>query len=77
MKKSAEEPEKQSMEPLSKNNMTALEWFIETTELRRLEAMELKDGHTFLSETIEKALEMEREQLRGCPNTPSKTECKD
>lgn len=50
--------------------MTALEWFIETTELRRLEAMELQKGHTFLSETIEKALQMEREQLKGCSNTP-------
>jgi hypothetical protein len=50
--------------------MTALEWFIETTELRRLEAMELQKGHTFLSETIEKALQMEQEQLKGCSNTP-------
>ena len=58
------------MEPSSKNSMTALEWFIETTELRRLEAMELQKGHTFLSETIEKALQMEQEQLKGCPNTP-------
>jgi hypothetical protein len=50
--------------------MTALEWFIETTELRRLEAMELQKGHAFLSETIEKALQMEQEQLKGCSNTP-------
>jgi hypothetical protein len=70
MKKSKKEPVKQSMEPSSKNNMTALEWFIETTELRRLEAMELQKGHAFLSETIEKALQMEQEQLKGCSNTP-------
>jgi len=65
MRKSKKEPAKQSMEPSSKNNMTALEWFIETTELRRLEAMELQKGHTFLSETIEKALKMEQEQLKN------------
>ena len=74
MRKSKKEPAKQSMEPSSKNNMTALEWFIETTELRRLEAMELQKGHTFLSETIEKALQMEQEQLKNQEPVPQKGE---
>jgi hypothetical protein len=54
--------------------MTALEWFIETTGLRKLEAMELQKGHTFLSEKIEKALQMEQEQLKNQTPVPEKGE---
>ena len=74
MKKLKKEPVKQSMEPSSKNDMTALEWFIETTGLRKLEAMELQKGHTFLSEKIEKALQMEQEQLKSQVPVPEKGE---
>lgn len=44
------------------SQQTALEWVIQELRLRELESEEIKQGHTFLTDTLERGLAMEQEQ---------------